>query len=109
MKVSEIGFRISLDEQQVPEKIEWRADDQQPEWTETSGINLSLWDPVQFNTPTINLWTKEMTIEEMKRFYVDCLGGMAQSILTATGDELMAQQMNDLCDQLIQHIQSEQG
>ena len=55
----------------------------------------------------IDLWTKDMPVDEMKRFYVDCLGGMAQSVLNSTGDEFMASQMNDLCDKLVEHLKKE--
>jgi hypothetical protein len=39
-------------------------------------------------------------VNEMKRFYIDCLGGLAQSVLTATGDEKMSGEINSLCERL---------
>ena len=48
-----------------------------------------------------------MPIDEMKRFYIDCLGGLAQSVLSSTGDEFMSQQMNDLCEKLVEHVKKE--
>jgi hypothetical protein len=48
-----------------------------------------------------------MPVEDMKRFHVECLGGIAQSILTSTGDELMANEINALCERLVKHVQSE--
>jgi len=46
-----------------------------------------------------------MPVNEMKRFYIDCLGGLAQSILTSTNDELMANEINNLCEKLAVHVQ----
>jgi gliding motility-associated protein GldC len=74
--------------------------------TETKSISISLWDHVQKNTLRIDLWSKEMPVEEMRRFYIDCLGGLSQSILSSTGDEFMAGEINLLCEKLAKHVAS---
>jgi gliding motility-associated protein GldC len=107
MKKSSIHFDISLDNENVPEKIEWYATDANSELQETKSISISLWDDVQKNSMRIDLWTKEMPVDEMKRFYIDCLGGMAQSVLNSTGDEFMAQEMNTLCERFVKHLEEE--
>jgi len=91
MKKSTINFTIQLDQNNVPEKILWDATDK-PEagLTETKSISINLWDHIQKNTLRIDLWAKDMPVDEMKRFYIDCLGGLAQSMLSSTGDEVMA-------------------
>ena len=107
-KKSEINFTVELDEKNIPEKLYWQATDQpenQP--TETKSIAISLWDHQQKNTLRIDLWSKDMPVDEMKRFYVDTIGGMAQSILNATGDNFMSQEMNDLCEKLVQYLRKE--
>lgn len=104
MKQSTIHFTIDLDEKNIPERISWDASDKQDDLSETKSISLSLWDHQQKNTLRIDLWTKDMPVEEMKRFYVDCLGGLAQSALTSTGDEFMANEINQLCERLAKHI-----
>ena len=101
MKKSEINFTIELDENNVPEKIHWDATDKPDAGSsESRAISLSLWDHDQKNTLRIDLWTKEMPVNEMKRFYLDCLGGLAQSVLTSTGDEKMSEEINLLCEKL---------
>ncbi len=107
MKKSEINFEIELDEKSVPEKIMWNATDASDEIKETKSISISLWDHEEKNSMRIDLWTKDMPVDDMKRFYIDCLGGMAQSVLNATGDEFMAQEMNDLCDKMVAHVEKE--
>lgn len=106
MKKSEINFKIELDENNVPEKIQWDASDK-PEagFSDSKSISISLWDHLQKNTLRIDLWTKDMPVNEMRRFYIDCLGGLAQSILTSTGDELMSNEINSLCEKLAVHVQ----
>lgn len=108
MKKSSIQFSIELDQNNIPDRILWDATDKpDPGLTETKAISVALWDHKQKNTLRIDLWTKDMPVLEMKRFYVDCLGGFAQSALTATGDEVIANEINALCEKLVKHIQNQ--
>jgi gliding motility-associated protein GldC len=108
MKRSEIHITVELDEANVPEKISWNASDQVEEGPEnTKAMSLSLWDDRQKNTLRIDLWTKEMPVNEMKRFCIDAIGGLAQTALSATGDSYMTQEMNDLCERLVRHVEEE--
>ena len=108
MKESKINFTVQLDKNNVTEKILWDATDKLDQvLTETKSISISLWDHVQKNTLRIDLWAKDMPVDEMKRFYIDCLGGLAQSMLSSTGDELMASETNALCEKLVEHLRKE--
>ena len=99
MKRSEIKFIVTLDKENIPEKIEWNADDNISDGLlETKSISLSLWDEDKNNTLRIDLWTKKMKTNDMKKFYIDCLGGLSQSILNSTGDEFMSKETNKLCE-----------
>ena len=105
MKKSSIVFNVELDQGNIPNRITWDATDKPDEGTpETKSISISLWDHLQKNTMRIDLWTKDMPVDEMKRFYLDCLGGIAQSVLTSTGDETMSTEINQLCERLATHI-----
>lgn len=108
MRQEEILFNIELDDDNIPEKINWRsAVDDNAELSETKAISISLWDHNQKNTMRIDLWTKDMPVEEMKKFYIDSIGGLGQSLLTATGDEYMAGEMNDLCERLVAYLKKD--
>jgi gliding motility-associated protein GldC len=110
MKKSEINFSIELDNNNVPEKIQWDATDKpDPGLTDTKSISVALWDHKQKNTLRIDLWTKDMPVDDMKRFYIECLGGLAQSALSATGDEFIASEINALCDRLVEHVKNEKN
>jgi gliding motility-associated protein GldC len=105
MKHSSIRFEIDLDNTNVPEQIQWDATDK-PEsgLADTKAISIAIWDTQQKNTLRIDLWTKEMPVDEMKRFYVECIGGLSQSVLNSTGDEYMSNEMRLLCDKLVEHL-----
>lgn len=108
MKKSTINFIVHLDKQNVPEKIFWDATEKpDPGLTETKSISIALWDHKEKNTLRIDLWSKDMPVDEMKRFYIDCIGGIAQSILSSTGDETMANETNALCERLVEHLKKE--
>ncbi len=110
MKKSTIQFNIDLDQNNVPERIHWDATDKpQDTPSETKSISISLWDSQQKNTMRIDLWTKDMPVDEMKRFYIECLGGIGQSVLSATGDERMSSEINSLCDRLAELLSQEKN
>ncbi|MGY6741454.1 MAG: gliding motility protein GldC [Cecembia sp.] len=108
MKNSEIKFVVQLDEKNLPKTIQWDATDKEADGLEsTKSISLNVWDNLNHSTLRIDLWTDDMSVVEMKRFYIDILGGMAQTILNSTGDEYIAEEMKDLCDRLVKHVNEE--
>lgn len=108
MKKSTIQFTVDLDPNNIPNKILWDATDKpDPGLSETKSISVALWDHQNKNTLRIDLWTKDMPVTEMKRFYIDCLGGLAQSAMTATGDEYFGTEINALCERLVKHLQNQ--
>lgn len=107
MKKSEIRFSIALDEQRVPETISWQATEQGNEAHLAKAINISIWDHEDTGTLKIDLWTKDMPVEEMKHFTIDTIAAMSQSLYTATGDEVMATKMRRFCDELKTHVEAE--
>lgn len=110
MKKSEIKLVVELDDDNIPDKILWDADEKdKPGLSETKSFSLSLWDHQNQNTLRIDLWSKDMPVDDMKKFYIDCLGGLAQSVLNATGDEFMSMELNNLCQRFVDHLKREGG
>lgn len=91
-KSSEIKFNVHLDENQVPEKIEWSAQDA-GENSECKALLMSLWDQKENNTLRIDLWTKEMTVDDMKRFFHQSLVTMADTYERSTNDSEVAKEI----------------
>lgn len=85
MKQSEIKFTVTLDENNLPEKIDWSATDGGEKSTSKS-VMIALWDAQENNTLRIDLWTKDMMVDEMKQFYHQCLLSMADTFDRATGE-----------------------
>ncbi|MEI8087756.1 MAG: gliding motility protein GldC [Paludibacter sp.] len=92
MTTSEIKFTVSLDENKLPVKIDWNASDANEE-SSCKSLMISLWDANENNTLRIDLWTKDMTVDEMKQFYHQCLLSMADTFDRATGEAEAAKEM----------------
>ena len=97
MKKTAIHFEIELDDNNVPEKIVWDAKDN-GKTAEAKAMILSVWDKEERNTLRIDLWNKEMEVEEMKRFVHQTILTLADSFEKATGETKMAATMRDFCD-----------
>jgi len=95
---SEIKFLIELDENRVPEKLTWSAQDGGVELEEAKAMMLSIWDSKVQETLRIDLWTKDMPVDEMKLFFHQTLVAMSETFQRATQDEKMADTMKDFCD-----------
>ena len=95
---SEIKFLIELDENRVPEKLTWSAQDGGIDNEEAKALLLSIWDSNEQETLRIDLWTKDMPVDEMKKFFHQTLVAMADTFQRATDDEKMADTMRDFCD-----------
>ena len=94
---SEINFQIGLDENRVPEEISWTAKEGGIENMTSKAIMLSVWDPKDKDTLRMDLWTKDMPVDEMKQFFHQSLVSMADSFERATNDDKMSATMRDFC------------
>ena len=102
---SEIKFLVNLDENRVPEKLTWTAQEGGVNAEETKAILLSIWDSKAKETLRIDLWTKEMPVDEMKLFFHQTLVAMSETFNRATGDEKMTATMKDFCDYFAEKLE----
>ena len=102
---SEIKFMVELDENRVPEKLSWTAQDGGVQMEETKAIMLSVWDNKAQETMRIDLWTKDMPVDEMKVFFHQTLVAMSDTYHRATGDERMTDTMKDFCDYFAEKLE----
>lgn len=95
---SDININVSLDENRVPEEIHWSAPDGGISDEESKALLLSVWDHKAKESLRIDLWTKDMPLDEMKLFFYQTLSAMADTFERATSDEKMSATMRDFCD-----------
>ena len=108
MSNSKITFNVTLDNDHVPEKITWSATDnpQGTAPTETKAVSIALWDQNEKHSLRIDLWAKDMPVDEMKKFYIECLAGLGDSIKRSTDDDEMAHEIHELCERLVDHVKN---
>ena len=97
-KKKDINITVELDENNVPTNIEWRATDLEGrDVAECRAMLLSLWDPERKDTLRLDLWTKKMTMDEMKIFFHQTMVTMADTLENSTNEKDMAEDMRDFC------------
>lgn len=95
---STITIDVNLDENRVPTELFWSAQDGGIQQEEAKAMLLSIWDPKAKETLKIDLWTKDMPLDDMKAFFHQTLLSMSDTFLRATNDEKMSATMKDFCD-----------
>lgn len=102
---STIKLQVELDENRVPEKLSWSAQDGGIDKEEAKAVMLSVWDSKAQETLRIDLWTKDMPVDEMKLFFHQTLVEMSNTFLRATQDEKMTATMLDFCDYFAEKLE----
>lgn len=102
---SEIKIKVELDENRIPEKLQWSAPDGGINQAETKAVLLSVWDHKSTEALRIDLWTKDMPLDEMKVFFHQTLTAMADTFQRATSDEKMSATMRDFCDYFAEKLE----
>lgn len=96
-KKTKIEIEVGLNENKVPGKIKWTADDSDIKDSPAKAMFLALWDEEKQHTLKIDLWTTEMQVDEMKQFFHQTLLTMADSFERATGENLICEDLRDYC------------
>ncbi|MDP2362966.1 MAG: gliding motility protein GldC [Ignavibacteria bacterium] len=97
---SEIKFTIELDDKKMPEKIEWQADDADFEGTkEAKTMMLSLWDKEDKVTLGIDLWTKDMLVNDMNLHFYQMILKLGVTYRKAASDTETAKMFDDFASE----------
>jgi gliding motility-associated protein GldC len=102
---SKIELNIELDENKVPEKLHWTAEDGGISNEEAKAMMLAVWDGEAKETLRIDLWTKDMPVDEMKQFFHQTLVEMSNTFQRATQDDKMTATMKDFCDYFAEKLE----
>tara|TARA_R110002072_G_scaffold300571_4_gene478352 strand:- start:7697 stop:8032 length:336 start_codon:yes stop_codon:yes gene_type:complete len=102
---STIEIDVTLDENKIPEKLRWTAADGGVQNEETKAMMLSVWDSKNKESLRIDLWTKDMPLEEMKIFFHQTLSAMADTFERATNDEKMSATMRDFTEYFAEKLE----
>ena len=108
-KRSNINLTVELDEKNMPTKIEWEATDANFDGKkESKAMLLSIWDKDENLTLGIDLWTKDMLINEMNNFFLQTFKKMADTYLRSTSNNDISKFIRDFGDQFASKIEESQ-
>lgn len=105
MKKSDIVITVFLDENKIPEKMSWSAKDGGVQNQQIKAFLFSSWDDISQETMKIDLWTKDMPLDQMNVFFHQTLVSLSQSYLKATNNEKMSDSFNQFCDYFAEKLE----
>lgn len=109
MQQSTIKIDVDLDNNRVPENITWMATDSSADKPrKAKAIMLSFWDGADKAALRMDLWTKEMMVDEMADFYFQTLMTMADSFNRATHQEELVNDMKKFAQDFYHRFQENQ-
>lgn len=109
-KTKRIEIEVDLDEKDIPRSIRWGADDQgEGGSVDCRAMILSMWDHNRKDTLRLDLWTHNMTVDEMKIFFHQTLVTMSETLERSVGDERISGDMKDFCDYFAERMEIKQN
>lgn len=93
MTTSQIRLFVDQNDDTV-QRIRWEADEaQQPGQNEARAMILALWDHVARSSLRIDLWTHDMSIDDMNDFVFQTLVSLADTYGKATNNQALMGEM----------------
>lgn len=100
-KKPDIEISVELGEDNIPSNIAWKSHQGgDGQWMDSKGMIVSFFDRASKDTLRIDLWTKDMQVMEMDRFFYYTMKGMSDTYLRATNNKELAEQMR----QFVEHF-----
>ncbi|MBA3649006.1 MAG: gliding motility protein GldC [Chitinophagales bacterium] len=103
-RLSTINLSISLDKNNIPEKIDWVATDAEPGIHEAGAMLVALWDQKAKTGLSIDLWTKEMTIPEMNLFFYQTFYQLSETFVRATQNKELSEDIKKFANEFIEKV-----
>jgi gliding motility-associated protein GldC len=96
---AEIKLTVDLDDENLPTRIEWEASEAHDSGPKPcQSMMLSLWDSEKKTTVTIDLWTRDTTVEEMNLHFYQVFHKMADTYLRATNNVELSKLIHEFGD-----------
>ena len=108
MNKSTITIDVLLDPNKVPEQISWQATDSNTEMAQKAkAMCVAFWDGADKSALRIDLWTKDMMVDEMGDFYYQLLMTMADTFKRATKQDELSEEIKTFAKGFIKKFRDE--
>jgi gliding motility-associated protein GldC len=109
MHQSTIKIDILLDPDKVPESISWQASDSSAAIAQKAkAMCIAFWDAQDKTAMRIDLWTKDMMVDEMGDFYYQMMMTMADTFNRATKDNELTAEMKKFANIFFEKFKAKQ-
>lgn len=109
MVQSKITIDVQMDENRFPDTITWGATESTvPNTQNAKAVILSLWDGAEKAAMRIDLWTKDMMVDEMADFFYQTLMTMADTYGRATKYTDQVEEMKNFAVSFYKKFQEKQ-
>lgn len=93
----------------MPENISWSATESTMDASRTAkAMILGFWDGAEKTALRIDLWTKEMMVDEMTDFFYQTMMSMADTYHRATRSDALVAEMKNFAQTFYKKFQEEQ-
>jgi gliding motility-associated protein GldC len=93
-----LKFEVELDENHLPVNMKMDTSDGSGSEDDIKALMISAWAARNKETLRIDLWTKDMPVNEMFIMYHQTMMGMANTLEKATGHDKLAGALKDYCE-----------
>ncbi len=106
---SEVIVQIELDEQKLPQDIKWRATGSTADqWNTAKSTMMAFWDGKDKTALRLDIWTKDMMVDEMTDFFFQVLMSMGDTFDKATHQQKQVEEIKTFAKQFLQSCKEEQ-
>ncbi len=96
MNQSTIKIDVLLDPNKIPEQITWSASDSNANMVQKAkAMCVAFWDGADKTAMRIDLWTKDMMVDEMADFFYQTMMTMADTFNRATHQQELADDLKN--------------
>ena len=108
MQKSTITIDVTLDANKIPEHIGWSATDSTAEMQQRAkAMCLAFWDAADKSALRIDLWTKDMMVDEMGDFFYQMMMTMADTFRRATNNDALAEELKSFASSFFKKFRDE--
>ena len=109
MSLSSINIDVHTDENKIPDSITWNASDSNLESPrKAKAMMLSFWDGAEKTALRIDLWTKDMMVDEMADFFFQTMMTMADTFGRATNQQGLTGDMKEFTRKFYREFREKQ-
>jgi gliding motility-associated protein GldC len=109
MQQSSINIDVLLGADRIPEQINWSATDTTAEDVKRAkAMMLAFWDGADKTALRVDLWTKDMMVDEMADFFYQTLMTMAETYQRATQQAALANDLKEFAKEFYSKFREQQ-